>query len=379
MEPYIEKIVNEIHCSKLKICLVVAGAGNQAVSWLLNVPGASNTILDISIPYSENAMSEILDGLPESIVSQTAACSMAVRSFINAKRYCETETEVLGISCTATIATNREKRGDHRVVIGVCSQNKLRTYSLILTKGARNREQEDLVVSTLLLHVIAQYSGTEFDLDNMLMNEEIVELHDISAFQCLNMVRDGDIPFVLLGPDQTMNFSLPPIESSVIFPGSFNPLHAGHKALKKVMGNEFGLSTVYETSIVNVDKPPLAIDDIMSKVSQFEFSEKLLITNQATFVGKAKHLKKYRFLVGWDTAKRIIDPKYYSDERDMLKKLGTMLGNGNRFYVAGRLDDGVFKGIQDLDLPEGLSDLFVGIPEELFRADISSTEIRQNE
>ena len=35
---------------------------HQALSWLLIVPGASNTILEASVPYSRQSLMEILDG-----------------------------------------------------------------------------------------------------------------------------------------------------------------------------------------------------------------------------------------------------------------------------------------------------------------------------
>ena len=47
-----------------------------------------------------------------------------------------------------------------------------------------------------------------------------------------------------------------------------------------------------------------------------------------------------------------------------------------RFYVAGRLHDSAFATIRDLNVPQQFEHLFVEIPEELFRLDVSSTSIR---
>ena len=62
----------------------------------------------------------------------------------------------------------------------------------------------------------------------------------------------------------------------------------------------------------------------------------------------------------------------------MWKELSEMLANNNQFYVAGRLDKGKFNGIDDLEIPASLKQLFVGISEDMFRSDISSTEIRES-
>lgn len=50
-----------------------------------------------------------------------------------------------------------------------------------------------------------------------------------------------------------------------------------------------------------------------------------------------------------------------------------------RFIVAGRLAQGVFKGLADIDVPQELQDLFEGLPEDNFRMDISSTQLRQSQ
>ena len=50
--------------------------------------------------------------------------------------------------------------------------------------------------------------------------------------------------------------------------------------------------------------------------------------------------------------------------------------SGARFVVAGRLHHGEFQGLEQINIPSGFEELFIPIPEELFREDISSTELR---
>ena len=84
------------------------------------------------------------------------------------------------------------------------------------------------------------------------------------------------------------------------------------------------------------------------------------------------------FVVGFDTAERVIQPRYYGDsEANMLAALDELQAHGNRFLVAGRLDDdGLFHELPELTLPPGYEALFEAIPARLFRHDVSSTEIR---
>ena len=48
-----------------------------------------------------------------------------------------------------------------------------------------------------------------------------------------------------------------------------------------------------------------------------------------------------------------------------------------RFVVAGRLHGGIFRGLEQLSMPAGFESLFIPIPENEFREDISSTVLRQ--
>jgi hypothetical protein len=63
----------------------------------------------------------------------------------------------------------------------------------------------------------------------------------------------------------------------------------------------------------------------------------------------------------------------------MMMALAEMLAAGTRFLVAGREDQGAFKTLSDVPIPEGLEGLFQGIPEGQFREDISSTQLRAME
>ncbi|KAG6655801.1 hypothetical protein CIPAW_05G241800 [Carya illinoinensis] len=62
----------------------------------------------------------------------------------------------------------------------------------------------------------------------------------------------------------------------------------------------------------------------------------------------------------------------------MLEILLGCKNTGCTFLVGGRNVDGTFKVLEDLDIPEELRDMFISIPDQRFRMDISSTEIRKS-
>jgi nicotinic acid mononucleotide adenylyltransferase len=104
----------------------------------------------------------------------------------------------------------------------------------------------------------------------------------------------------------------------------------------------------------------------------------VIISNQPYFYKKAELFPGSAFVIGVDTAVRLINPKYYDgDYNKMLKILIGCKETGSTFLVGGRNVDGAFKVLDDLNVPEELKDMFISIPAEQFRMDISSTDIRK--
>ena len=101
-----------------------------------------------------------------------------------------------------------------------------------------------------------------------------------------------------------------------------------------------------------------------------------MLTREPTFVLKSRLFPQTTFVVGIDTAERIVHPKYYGSEADMLAALDEIHSHGCRFLVAGRRDEDHFYTLPDLELPAQVRDLFEELPEQEFRRDISSTELR---
>ena len=159
--------------------------------------------------------------------------------------------------------------------------------------------------------------------------------------------------------------------------GSFNPLHHGHIELAAVAARRLGVPVHFELSIANADKPELPHEEVERRVSQFANVGPVWLTRAATFTAKADLFPGVAFVLGWDTAVRVIDSKYYGgiDGRDLaLRKL---LERQCRFVVAGRVDaSGRFRVWDGGDLAEEFAPLFVALTEADFRADVSSTQLR---
>ncbi|GMN38639.1 hypothetical protein TIFTF001_007874 [Ficus carica] len=153
--------------------------------------------------------------------------------------------------------------------------------------------------------------------------------------------------------------------------------HGPHcQATKAICENSY---PCFEISAVNPDKPPLSVTQIKDRVKQFEkVGKTVIISNQPYFYKKAEIFPGSAFVIGADTAARIVHPKYYAgDYNKMINILTGCKATGCTFLVGGRNVDGIFKVLDDLEIPVELKDMFISIPEEKFRIDISSTEIRK--
>ena len=373
----IRDLVRRIHSTPGRLLLVTAGAGTQALAWLLGVSGATRTLLEALIPYDESSFDDFLGRKPAKYVVARTAGLLAGRAVVRASHLFQGDEPVIGLACSATIITDRPKKGQHRAHISVWTSEKVERYAIWLHKGLRNRQGEEELVSLVIMNALSTAYGLETALPMPLLEG------DRFSRDCFDI--SGAIRNVLLGRerrfgirDDGRRFSLRNSPKAMLS-GAFNPLHEGHQGLADVASQILGQEVVFELAALNAAKQALTEEQCRSRLLQFAGRSAVLISSAPLFVDKAELYPGTIFVVGIDTAQRILQPSYYDGSADQMDAaLRRIERTGCSFLVAGRVNDaGTYHRAEDLEVPQEYQGLFTAIPGDQFRIDQSSTALRQ--
>lgn len=443
--------------------LAVTGGGTAIIADLFAVPGASNSLMNACVPYSRASLSEFLGSTEKQGCSKETAALMAKAAFqqtvtqllidSNGQFDILAEANVFGVGSTAALVSNRPRRGLHRCHVATYSSGRVLTWEVFFRKGLRTRREEDYACSRLIMDALAATCHTpspslahpylspesrrdgegegEEDEDNPGVTVETVTTEETffvdTVFPKLLSAQTGMLLFVRQSePDQHScdreervrrgeeacagftvleDVSLP--LGTFVYPGSFNPLHAGHIALVaaamqlRIRGEEEGRSVVFEISALNADKPPLSQEEILRRVRQFARGTPMdlalraagltnvavCVTSRPYFEGKAALFRGCQFVVGADTLARLFLPKYYDGSRDNMVASVSHITQGLdcTFVVGGRRDSSEPSGfcdlasiLQSVELPQCVQRRLFGLTHDQFRMDISSTDIRNS-
>ncbi|MDR3232670.1 MAG: hypothetical protein LBT46_03215 [Planctomycetaceae bacterium] len=202
--------IRQLHQSPVRLVLALTGGGSLAAADLLSVPGASQTVIGVFMPYSKEALVRYIGSVPGQYCSGQTARSMAAIAFHHARRVAfmhllrsggalidnpiqprstdishDIDThflehskrsthskllkalkqgepddldpyfDIIAVGCTASLSTDREKRGNLCIHIALQTLRRTMLFSLQLQKGARTRLEEERLCGDFILNAVA--------------------------------------------------------------------------------------------------------------------------------------------------------------------------------------------------------------------------------
>lgn len=440
LESYAKKLVqdnlqkDEAH--RTSCCIAVAGGGATSISSLASTSGASQMLLDGAIAYSRKSYLSYV-GLPSSTTgfyytSLNAAKLASIAALHRAFRFQTGDVRrmpgCIGVGCASALTSSAGEKESCAYIVATKADGEQLALDITMKNRNKTRLEEEVFVSYWVLRAIDLIQKGRIANDDHLSEAEdeisveavwtSVKPNRDEGIAAAKRVLDGNEAIVVLVPvyedGRPVSYraldvpTLP--DGALVFPGSFNPPHKGHIALaqaalrtenkRKRCSRSDHRSIFMELSIANADKPPIDPETVSERLGKFLgldalpshwgviltraplFSEKVAIVQNCidTFDGSTPDLS---FVIGTDTLVRIIDPKYYNNNKIEMEEALRSL-KGVNFLIGGRLDQKTdadepyfVTGKEEIkDLPEGLQQMFTIIGEEEFRVDISSTQIR---
>ena len=420
--------IAEFRATSFRFVVATTGGGSAFISDYLAIPGASGSLIEALVPYSRNATDAFLGKAPESYCSEPTARLIASAALARA-RALEPDSDpdaLLGIGATASLVADRPKKGKRRAFCAVVSRRGVFSASLAISERARSRGEEERVVADFIL-LTALFAARKLRTPDDATWREFSEPSSVDSAVAptpedaasiswtlldsegadflygrvdgapsnLRALRwtDGRLDCALVSEGESLvvadsleNALASPVvcdETSArraIFPGSFNPPHAGHAQIVAAASRRLETDLTLEISARNVDKPPLDALELLRRVKALgeKFPGKSVwISNAARFAEKAELAPNATFVVGADTILRLGDPRYEGGSVERRDAVVARLAALNvRFLVFSRMRDGRAESSDELKrrIPAALADLCDFAPDPI--AEVSSTELR---
>jgi nicotinic acid mononucleotide adenylyltransferase len=334
-----------------------AGAGIQDVLW--RVPGCSSFLVGAAFPYDWQQIVGVLGFHPARFASEETAIDLAHTSYLRALDISGPQRNAVGVGLTASVASTAAHRGDHRVHVAVTTFGRTLGRTLVLAKGTGQdvRDFDGEAADETGLLALFHAAGVRED-------PNLQDWTDRSRAQFFAR------PYWSADGRRGIASEMP--AAAPIFPGTFNPPHAGHFA---IASTERGhpAPAIFAVCATPPHKERLTTGELLLRAKLLAGHDRLFTEGDPLYIDKARRFPGRAFLIGADALARMLDPAWGHEVESMLEELA---GLGTRFRVNGRLVDGQFLSPSSVveRVPERFRSLFETVAG---RWDISSTEARE--
>jgi hypothetical protein len=368
------KNIEELHESlrvlltnNVRLGILGASAGSGLMANLATIPGLTNVLYEAHFPHAKEATSDYLGFVPDNFVCADTALEQAMRAYYRA--YQPDGKRTIGIGATAAIATNEVHRGDHRVWVGVFSDDYAVVYYARFRKGvgeevrAKDLHACDLLIGEIILRTVG--------LDVKIELPDNVEFTDFMP-QCERQAKIllSKRPFfrsdgARLGWDDMMH----DFEASGVgvYPGSFTVPHFGHFGVADAFTKKYHQPVVFAIEVSPPHKDLLPPCEMLKRAKLLKRHHVIFTWGAPYYLDKARLFPNTKIILGADAFVGLLDSKWGFTADDLQRVFSE---TGTRLVVSDRLVHDKFTTLDDLKPPEGFPCERLPV-----RFDISSSEL----
>jgi len=352
----------------VSIHVIATGAGASVQQELWETPGSSAYLSGGSFPYSIEEQASILGFHPKHACSQETVIDLASNAYMKAYQW--HGKKAVGLGLTASVASEQEHRGDHRLHVCVMTDDKVLWSYKLLTKssGLQARRMDNTICESYGLGLLKKALG---------LRSPDIAFRDVSAlarerlflrpFFTANGLRLTDVPM----PEGRFDFG-----GYALMSGAFNPPHEGHYGIAHRMLMDYGKQAIFEITATPPHKEDLTTQQLLQRAKLLQGRDRVFTYNLPYYLDKARAFPGMPLMMGADAAQRMLDPKWGYNPQHMLeefKKLNT------HFYINARTINGNLITREDIEssLPTFQADLFHWLSHSIRgNWDLSSTDLR---
>lgn len=305
---------------RLSLYLVATGAGSGVQDALWRVPGCSSFFRGASFPYAPEESAAFAGLTPEKFASVEFGYDLAAAAYMRALTS-DPEVEPVGLAITASVASQREHRGDHRAHIICMTREEVLRTSFTLEKGHGDdaRQKDGRIVDGRALSLLLGALGFGEHEPTWTADDEARR----QFFKHPVFWPDGHRE-----DEDCLDLAWP------LFPGAFNPPHEGHDAIANTLrGTDRVCEPVFAICSNPPHKEPLTIQDMLQRAKWLRHRVVYFSKDDPLYIDKAQQHPGTPLVIGVDALLRMLDPQWGQDPKAMFNEFYNL---DTKFLVFGR-------------------------------------------